>query len=56
MTVKEEILSYKIFHHFVEEENKVYIPCTTPKKATTLGQELAMSQSTKLRLWQPHGL
>ena len=32
LRVKFETLSCKIFHLFVEEENNVYIRCTTPKK------------------------
>ena len=46
----------KIFHRFVEEENKVYICCNNLKKYVVLRQELVMSQNTKFRLWQPHGL
>ena len=41
----------KIFHLFVEEENKVYTCCNTAKKDVTLGQELAISQSIKFKLW-----
>ena len=54
LRVKLETLSCKIFHRFGEEENNVYIRCTTPKKDIALGQELATSHSTMLRLWQPH--
>ena len=56
LRVKPVTLSCKIFHHFVEEENNVYIHCTTPKKDITLGQELAISHRTRLRLRQPHGV
>ena len=50
LIVKIDILSCKIFHCFVDDENSEYIRCTTPKNDIALGQEFAISQSTKLRL------
>jgi len=38
----------KNFHLFVEEENKVYTCCDTPKKDIALGQELVISQVLSL--------
>ena len=58
LRVKPCILSCKNFHRFVEKANNEYIRCicTTPKKDIALGQELTISQSTRFRLWQPHGI
>ena len=50
LRVKLETLSCKIFYRLVEEENNVYICSTTPKKDVALGQELATSHSTRLKL------
>ena len=50
LRVKPDILSCKIFHLFVEEENNVYMRCITPKNDIAFGQELVISYSTRLRL------
>ena len=48
-----ETCPFKISHRFVEDENNVYRRCTTPKNDITLEQEFAISQSARLRQWQP---
>ena len=56
LRVRLGIWSCRIFHLFVEEENRVYTCCSTPKKDVTLAQELITPHSIKFRLWQPYGI
>jgi hypothetical protein len=54
-TVKLGTWSSKTFYLLVEPKKVyIYIFCIIPKKETTLAQDLAISQSVRLRLWQVH--